>query len=263
MATLAASLSQCAYQCRTSSLGALRTSSPAATRPAGRVGPARRQVTSALAETPKKSWLPGSTHPAYLDGSLPGDVGFDPLLLAVDPKDLKWYVHAELIHCRYAMLGVAGMLATDVLRVSGLKPDIPVWFDAGVAKYDIDTPTLVAIELILYAFVECKRWADITSPGSQANYKEAFFFGLEPSLQGVANGYPGGPLFDPLGMAENFNSSEVHALKEKEIANGRLAMVAAVGFWVQAKATGQGPFENLLTHLADPWHTTVIDNFVP
>lgn len=40
-------------------------------------------------------------------------------------------------------------------------------------------------------------------------------------------------------------------------------MVAAVGFFVQAAATGKGPYENLLTHLADPWHTTIIDNFVP
>jgi light-harvesting complex I chlorophyll a/b binding protein 5 len=27
---------------------------------------------------------------------------------------LKWYVQAELVHCRFAMAGVAGILFTDV-----------------------------------------------------------------------------------------------------------------------------------------------------
>lgn len=264
----ATALAPAGYRCRAGTcLSSLRTS-VAGTRTLRIVSPTRRQtrqVTCALAEAPaeRKTWLPGSTLPSYLDGSLPGDVGFDPLNLAADPEDLKWYVHAELLHCRYAMAGVAGMLATDILRVTGLNPDIPVWFEAGVAKYGIDTPTLLAIQLFLYAFVESKRWADYKNPGSQGNYEEAFFFWMEPALGGVANGYPGGPLFDPLGMAEDFDSDRVHKLKEQEIANGRLAMLAAVGFWVQAKATGKGPFENLLTHLADPWHTTIIDNFVP
>ena len=33
-------------------------------------------------EPRKAGWLPGSYAPSYLDGSLPGDVGFDPLCLA-------------------------------------------------------------------------------------------------------------------------------------------------------------------------------------
>jgi hypothetical protein len=46
--------------------------------------------------------------------SLPGDFGFDPLGLGEDPESLKWYVQAELVHARFAMLGVAGILLTDV-----------------------------------------------------------------------------------------------------------------------------------------------------
>lgn len=49
--------------------------------------------------------------------SLAGDFGFDPLGLGEDPKSLKWYVQAELVHCRFAMAGVAGILLTDVSRL--------------------------------------------------------------------------------------------------------------------------------------------------
>jgi len=46
--------------------------------------------------------------------SLAGDFGFDPLGLAEDPETLRWYVQAELVHSRFAMLGVFGILVTDV-----------------------------------------------------------------------------------------------------------------------------------------------------
>ncbi|KAI3726877.1 hypothetical protein L1987_66683 [Smallanthus sonchifolius] len=40
--------------------------------------------------------------------SLAGDNEFDPLGLAEDPKNLKWFVQAELVNGQWAMLGVAG-----------------------------------------------------------------------------------------------------------------------------------------------------------
>lgn len=46
--------------------------------------------------------------------SLAGDFGFDPLGLGEDPENLRWYVQAELVHSRFAMLGVLGILVTDV-----------------------------------------------------------------------------------------------------------------------------------------------------
>lgn len=36
-------------------------------------------------------WLTGASPPAYLDGSLPGDYGFDPLGLGANPERLEWF----------------------------------------------------------------------------------------------------------------------------------------------------------------------------
>jgi hypothetical protein len=59
-----------------------------------------------------------------------------------------------------------------------------------------------------------------------------------------ANG-PGSKAFDPAGM----NSEESRL---KEIKNGRLAMVAFLGFTSQAAVRGLGPIACLKAHLADP-----------
>lgn len=38
-------------------------------------------------------------------------------------------------------------------------------------------------------------------------------------------------------------------------------MLAFLGFLVQHNVTGKGPFDNLLQHLSDPWHNTIIQTF--
>eukprot|EP00270_Netrium_digitus_P003275 TRINITY_DN1372_c0_g1_i1.p1 TRINITY_DN1372_c0_g1~~TRINITY_DN1372_c0_g1_i1.p1 ORF type:complete len:269 (+),score=75.60 TRINITY_DN1372_c0_g1_i1:109-915(+) len=210
-----------------------------------------------VSEGDRQLWLPGITPPPYLDGKLAGDVGFDPLYLGKDEADLRWYVQAELLHARFAMAGVAGMLFTDTLRVTGIK-DLPVWYEAGAVQYDIaPTITLFIVQLILFAFVELKRYQDFKFPGSQGE-EESFFFLIETAFRGLDNGYPGGPIFNPLGLASN----KPKELREKELANGRLAMVAALGFFVQAYVTSAGPVENLLKHLSDPWHATVVQTLL-
>lgn len=214
--------------------------------------PRDRVVVRASAQ--RATWLPGLDPPAHLDGTLPGDFGFDPLGLGEEPAALKWYVQAELVHCRFAMAGVAGILVTDLLRVSGIR-DLPVWFEAGAAKFDFaNTTSLFFVQLLLMGFAETKRYMDFINPGSQA--EEGTFIGLEAALVGSQPGYPGGPLFNPLGLAKDIENA--HEEKLKEIKNGRLAMVAMLGFIVQASVTHVGPIDNLLTHLSDPFNKNII-----
>ncbi|KAL9242455.1 hypothetical protein vseg_016448 [Gypsophila vaccaria] len=201
----------------------------------------------------RPTWLPGLDPPPYLDGSLAGDFGFDPLGLGEDPKSLKWYVQAELVHARFAMAGIAGILFTDLLRTTGISK-LPVWYEAGATKFDFaSTSTLIIVQLILMGFVETKRYMDFVNPGSQA---DGPFFGIEASFEGMEPGYPGGPLLNPLGLAKDIKNA--HDWKLKEIKNGRLAMVAMLGVFVQASVTHVGPIDNLVQHLSDPWHKTIV-----
>ncbi|KNA20832.1 hypothetical protein SOVF_048750 [Spinacia oleracea] len=202
----------------------------------------------------RPTWLPGLDPPPHLDGSLAGDFGFDPLGLGEDPEGLKWYVQAELVHARFAMAGVAGILFTDLLRTTGINK-LPVWYEAGATKFDFaSTRTLLFVQLLLMGFVETKRYMDFVNPGSQA--RDGSFFGLEASFEGLEPGYPGGPFFNPLGLAKDIKNA--HDWKLKEIKNGRLAMIAMLGIFVQAYVTHVGPIQNLVEHLSDPWHKTIL-----
>ncbi|MEW5318963.1 MAG: hypothetical protein WDW38_010141 [Sanguina aurantia] len=200
------------------------------------------------------SWAPGFTLPAHLDGTLRGDFGFDPLNLGADEGKLKWYVEAELQHARWAMLAIPGILVPEILTNVGF--DWPAkgvsWVDAGKYEYFAPTSTLIVVQAFLFAWVEARRYMDIVKPGS-ANQDPLFSNQKLPD--GNETGYPGG-IFDPM----NKSKGDFATQKLKEIKNGRLAMVAFVGFAAQAVTTGTTPLANLSAHLANPWGTTVLSN---
>merc|ERR1719221_2318060 len=68
-------------------------------------------------------------------------------------------------------------------------------------------------------------------------------------------GYPGG-IFDPLGMS----NGDIESLKVKEIKNGRLTMVAFVGFIAQELVIGKPPLAALQLHLSAPSEHTIFTN---
>jgi light-harvesting complex I chlorophyll a/b binding protein 3 len=230
-------------------------------------------VVRAAATPPVKSganrqlWFASQQSLSYLDGSLPGDYGFDPLGLS-DPEgtggfiEPKWLAYGEIINGRYAMMGVVGAIAPEILGKAGLIPPETAlaWFQTGVIppagtySYWADPYTVFVFEMALFGFAEHRRFQDWANPGSMG---KQYFLGLEKFLGGSGNPiYPGGPLFNPLGFGKDEKS--LNELKLKEVKNGRLAMLAILGFFVQALVTGQGPYQNLLDHLADPFNNNVL-----
>ncbi|XP_027357552.1 chlorophyll a-b binding protein 6A, chloroplastic isoform X2 [Abrus precatorius] len=160
-------------------------------------------------------WMPGQPRPPYLDGSAPGDFGFDPLRLGEVPENLERFKESELIHCRWAMLAVPGILVPEALGLGN--------------------------------WVKAQEWAAV--PGGQATY--------------LGNPVPWGTLPTIL-VIEFLAIAFFHEYKVKEIKNGRLALLAFVGFCVQQSAyPGTGPLENLATHLADPWHNNIGNIIIP
>lgn len=216
------------------------------------VASSSRSLTVHAADRPL--WYPGGDSPSYLDGSLPGDYGFDPLGLGSDPELLKWMVQGELQNGRWAMLAVAGIMIPELLTKIGIL-NVPAWNVAGSAEYFAEAPVLFAVMMILFHFVEVRRWQDIRYPGSVN--EDPIFKGNKVTGKDV--GYPGGFLFNPLGFASDPKSEK--ELRLKEIKNGRLAMVAFAGFLAQSQVYPEaGPIQNLFDHLADPGHINLFNS---
>nr|7PI5_R Chain R, CP29 [Dunaliella salina]7PI5_r Chain r, CP29 [Dunaliella salina]7PIW_R Chain R, CP29 [Dunaliella salina]7PIW_r Chain r, CP29 [Dunaliella salina] len=193
---------------------------------------------------------------SYLDGHLPGDMGFDPLHLSsptvslqigVDEEDqnqaqnkkgdveaifrpevfgLARFRETEVIHGRWAMLGTLGAIVGEA--ATGVS-----WVDAGKVELDgaqylgqslpFSISQLIWIEAILVGGVEVLRNNELD---------------LEKRI------YPGGA-FDPLNLADEEDEEKSFRLKTAEIKHGRLAMVAFLGFGIQAAATGEGALGSL------------------
>lgn len=202
-------------------------------------------------------WLPGWASPAHLDGTLPGDFGFDPFNLGADEENLKWFQQAELMHCRWAMMGVAGILFPEAASMAG-DGDFPVWTEAGAVANQAGAVsnglTLFWMQMILMNWAELRRWQDMKNPGSVSQDPIFPQFGVPEGEVG----YPGGRWFNPFSMGAD--PAEMAKLKVREIKNGRVAMVAIVGFSAQSFTTGAGPLTNLMQHLADPGHVGIFSN---
>lgn len=200
-------------------------------------------------------------HPEW--GSFPDQSRASPIL-GLSYEDYKENVEKEVIHGRFAMLGVSGVWAQENF---GMGP----WFKTG-ADCTLDSCTfrylggnlpsykggiigLVVIQAVLMGVPEAYRAGWIENP-------------LGLSSGGV---YPGGANFDPLnfgmGKDRSFFKEDLDTLKVKELKHGRLAMVAFMGILAQAYSTNpeglfdgtHGPVANFEAHFNDVAHCNVVD----
>jgi light-harvesting complex II chlorophyll a/b binding protein 5 len=201
----------------------------------------------------RKLYLPGglldpADVPTYLTGELAGDYGYDPLGLGQDTAQVEAYRKAELIHARWAMLATIGVILPEAANSFGDGTQITgaVWWETGAAMLDGGLLKwygfTVPLPLIVVAV------AEIGLMGAVEKYRSSndgpAGFDLDPL-------YPGGKYFDPLGLADDPDAFA--ELQVKEIKNGRLAMMAMLGFSIQALVTKDGAFANWAGHVADPF----------
>ncbi|KAL2892123.1 Chlorophyll a-b binding protein CP26 chloroplastic [Bienertia sinuspersici] len=166
----------------------------------------------------------------------------------LDRSEIPEYQAYELIHARWAMLGAAGFVIPEAFNKFGANcgPEA-VWFKTGALLLDGNTLNYFGknIPINLIAAVV----AEVVLLGGAEYYRIINGLELEDKL------HPGGP-FDPLGLANDPDQAAL--LKVKEIKNGRLAMFAMLGFFIQAYITGEGPVENLSAHLSDPFGNNLL-----
>jgi len=175
----------------------------------------------------KSQAIPFLKKPPALDGSMAGDIGFDPLQIS-DLVPLAWSREAELKHARVCMLAFAGWVAVDLGFRVPFAPQVSSLYahDACVERGPMlgMLIPLAAIEL-LAGIPKCFQLLNDPDAAAGGDYK-----------------------FDPLG----FGGGKM--MEEKELANGRIAMLAFSGVVTQAALTGNGfPYTyNGVTDLVPP-----------
>ncbi|GLC33477.1 hypothetical protein PLESTB_000079100 [Pleodorina starrii] len=207
----------------------------------------------------------------YLDGTLPGDFGFDPLGL-FDPANgsagfmsQRWLHTAELMHGRWAMLGAAGCLAPEYLAHEKVIPKATglLWFKTGFLPpvsagfdYGLSLDVLFVLQMVMMGAAEGLRGAEYARPGCLRDMR---LLGMERLIATTRCGstvYPGGLMFNPLGLGDR--PAAMRELQQSEIRHGRLAMLACLGYAAQAVVTGRGPYDNWVRHLDDPEANNVL-----
>jgi Chlorophyll A-B binding protein len=162
--------------------------------------------------------LPFMSRPAALDGSMAGDVGFDPFGFAKSQEDLMNYREAEVKHVRLAMLAAAGWPLSEVFdkKIAGVFGLAPV-LDASDRAPSILNGGLGKISPAYW--IGCLLLAGAID-----------VYGI--SQKGKAGYFPGNLGFDPLGLYPKDEAGQMR-MQTAEIKNGRLAMIAITAFAVQ------------------------------
>jgi len=179
----------------------------------------------------------------------------------------KW-VERELIHGRWAMMGCAGAWGAEY------STGIP-WFQAGKVCTPADCTAVNSI-FPGQVFSLAPEGSGLPSfwnvlilttiaMGCAEGYRTGLLERVFPELT-VGDLHPGGVHFDPLNFAGRY---DLDNLKRAEIKHARLAMFSWAGYYSQALTTNaydplpsytegaKGPYQNIVDHLADPYHVQV------
>merc|ERR1712087_315334 len=190
--------------------------------------------------------------PEKFCAGLPGAIAplgeFDPLGFTKDlpVQEIKRFREAEVTHGRVAMLAVVGYLVaepfhpffggmidgpanTHLTQVREVAPFFFAWLGGSIATAEI-ARAVVGWEFPTSAIEKNVKMVE-----------EENFEGKTWLTKLNDNYYPGDLRFDPLGLKPT-DAKEFETMTNKELNNGRLAMIAAIGMIVQEQVTHQTLF---------------------
>mmetsp|Transcript_5246 Transcript_5246/g.5802 ORF Transcript_5246/g.5802 Transcript_5246/m.5802 type:complete len:313 (-) Transcript_5246:69-1007(-) len=162
--------------------------------------------------------LPFLKCPEFLDGSLPGDRGFDPFNFASNPQALTWYRDAEIKHARLAMLAAVGWPVAELAHkaiasqfdlnpILGVNDKVPSVLNGGLG---LTNPLFWVTTISAAAALEFISIKNGDNTGA---------FGFDPLSFTGDNVYQ--------------DKKRTFFAEEAEIFNGRLAMLGITGFAAQ------------------------------
>jgi hypothetical protein len=209
--------------------------------------------------------LPFDKSPPTLDGTLVGDVGFDPvgfttigvtdyfnsIVKTGYTDDLLWYREAELMHGRIAQLAVVGFIAP------GLFGTLPGNEWSGVDAYSYTNPleawdkapSIAILQIVLFAsYLETKRIKILADEG-------------DSHMPGDFKWGQGEGRYNPFNF--DYTPEEYEEKQLQELKHCRLAMIASYGLFAQALASGKGVVDQLGAALTVPEYAAKAGYFLP
>jgi hypothetical protein len=171
--------------------------------------------------------LPFLERPAMLDGSMAGDVGFDPVGFAKNNEDLMKYREAEVKHARLAMLAAAGwplseLFDAKIANLIGMTPIVdasdraPSLLNGGLGKI---SPLYWIVTLMAAGLIDV--------------------YGISKGRSNNPDYFPGNLGVDPFGLYPKDKEGQMR-MQTTEIKNGRLAMIAIFAFAIQEAVSSSG-----------------------
>lgn len=205
--------------------------------------------------------LPFEQAPAALDGSLPGDVGFDPCFLTTKADlmaeyfnglplfnnnpgldGLTWYREIELIHGRLAQMAVLGFIFPGLWHIPGLDATNPL--EAITA-----TPAGGVYQILAFmGILELRRVRIINREGSSY-------------MAGDFGWGQGEGRWNPFNF--NYSPERYYEKQVQETKHGRLAMIALLGLYLQASISGVGVIDQLGPAFSAPEYVSKAGYFLP
>jgi hypothetical protein len=158
----------------------------------------------------KSKALPFLEAPAHLDGSMAGDVGFDPFGFG-SAYSLKYMREAELKHGRICMLAVMGYISVDCGFYAPGAPHV-----SSLLAHDV---TVKSGHMLLLLFT--------------VGIMESLSYGaIYEMLSGESDRAPGDYGFDPFNYSKDVEKAPKYA--EQELAHCRAAMLGFGGIVTQS-----------------------------